>query len=71
MSPTRVSLRQIEEGETLRELVRWYKENKNNFTRRLNVLRDKSRDAFEKAGYGPKDIERIITEVRQKSANNK
>lgn len=66
MVSTRVSLTQIEEGETLRELIRLYKENKSSFAQRFNLLRNKTKKAFEKSGYGSKDVNRLISEIRNK-----
>lgn len=64
MALSKVRLSQIEDGETLIELIRWYKNNKNDFVRRFNALRDKTRKAFENSGYTLKDVDRLIAKVR-------
>lgn len=65
MGETKVKLERIEEGEILRKLVNWFKQTQENpFVRRFNLLRRKTRKAIEQAGYGPKDVSRLIADVR-------
>jgi len=66
MARTKLNLDQIEQGEALREILSWFRKIKEaGFAEKLDALWKETRQAGDKAGYGPKDVERLIAEVRK------
>ena len=69
MARTKVPLRQIENGEALREIISWFRKVKEaGFAERLDRIWQETRRAADKAGYGPEDVSRLIAEVRRGGA---
>ena len=71
MPSSKIRLEQIENGRTLRQLVRWFKVAHLAMPPRANTLRTlraTSRRAAQRAGIGPQDIPRLIAEVRARRA---
>lgn len=64
----KIRLDQLEEGQVLRELVTWFRVSRPSFPARLTSLRRRSRQAAQRAGVSPKDIDRLICEVRSRRA---
>lgn len=64
MPKGKIRLEQIEGGRTLQAIIRWYEQDRETFAQRFNALRLRSRAAAEDAGLGPKQIGRLIREVR-------
>lgn len=69
MAHAKVSLKEIESGQILAEMVLWYKTavKKETFKDRYNRLWKEGRAIAKKRGYTAKDVERIIAEVRSES----
>ena len=66
MARTKVPLSSIEGGETIRQMLAWFRNlKKASSTDRFDQLWKKARKAAEKAGYGPEDVDRLIAEVRR------
>lgn len=66
MAQSKVSLSRIEGGAQLKELLAWFQKLKEaGFAQRLEALWKESREAAERSGYGPGDIDRLIAEVRK------
>ena len=62
----KLSLSQIESGAQLKELLAWFQKLKEvGFAEKLDSLWTKTRQAAEKSGYGPGDVDRLIAEVRK------
>ncbi len=62
----KVSLSQIESGAQLKELLAWFQKLKAaGFAAKLDSLWKETRQAAEKSGYGPGDVDRLIAEVRK------
>lgn len=71
MPKTRIRLEEIEDGQTLKQMILWFRSSKRSFSSRWNELRIRTRAAAKRAGIGPKDVDRLIAEVRARRANNK
>ncbi|MDP3723306.1 MAG: hypothetical protein Q8R91_07410 [Candidatus Omnitrophota bacterium] len=68
MPTTKIRLQQLEDGQILKQLVQWFKISHVEFPERFNSLRVRTRRAVERAGLGPKDVDRLIAEVRSRRA---
>ena len=68
MSTTKIRLEQIENGRILKQLVHWFKISDQTFPTRLNALQTRSLAAAKRAGIRPKDLPRLIAEVRSRRA---
>ena len=68
MPATRIRLDQIEEGRILKQLVYWFKISDQTFPQRFNALRARSLAAAKRAGVRPKDVPRLIADVRSRRA---
>jgi hypothetical protein len=68
MASTKIRLTQIERGDVLQALIRWYEGSQRTFAQRFNALRQRSRAAATAAGIGPRDIEALIHTVRRHRA---
>jgi hypothetical protein len=66
MPLTKLKLDQIEEGETLRDLLTWFKKFKDRgFAEKFDSLWKETSKAARRAGYKQADVNRLITEVRE------
>ena len=70
MATKRIRLQQIEDGQTLKQMVLWFRSSRRQFPARLNALRARSRRAASRAGIGQKDIDRLVAEVRLRRAHS-
>lgn len=62
----KVSLSQIESGAQLKELLAWFQKLKDaGFAEKIDSLWKETRQAAEKSGYGPGDVDRLIAAVRK------
>ena len=68
MSMSKIRFEQIEEGRILKQLVQWFKISNRAFPQRFNTLRAQTRRAAQQAGIGPKDIPRLMAQVRSHRA---
>ena len=64
MSSVKIRLDQIEGGQTLKRLVWWFRRATPSFAARFDDLRLRSRASATRAGLTPKQIDRLITDVR-------
>ena len=64
MSGTKIRFEQIEDGQTLKQVVVWFRNSQRAFPARFNALRSRSRAQAKRAGLGPQGVERLISQTR-------
>ena len=67
MPTTKIQLQQIEDGQTLKQVIHWFKITHMKFPKQsssLRALRLRTRQAAQRAGIRPRDVSRLIAEVR-------